>query len=245
MNTFGLTHVGNIRPTNEDTLLIECADAPHYMLVADGMGGHAAGEVASGAAAEAIKSYITRLDTERLTEEQIVDAIKYANRLLIAKMAENEQLQGMGTTLTFAYAEGDMLTLAQVGDSSAYLFNGAEMTKLTKDHTYVQHLIDSGVIKQNDAGDYPFKNIITRALGMKKLEVDMYSVEWHEGDVLLLCSDGLTTYADINKLTEVLAGGGKLADKARSLVSYALEAGGKDNITVIIAENSTRGEGAE
>ncbi len=245
MKTVGLTHVGKVRPTNEDTLLIECGEAPQYMLVADGMGGHAAGEVASGAAAQAIKSYIERLDTVRLTEEQIVDAIKYANRVLISKMAENEQLQGMGTTLTFAYAEGDMLTLAQVGDSSAYLLGGAEMTKLTKDHTYVQHLIDSGVIKQNDAGDYPFKNIITRALGMKKLEVDIYRVEWSEGDTLLLCSDGLTTYADINALTEVLAGSEEIADKARSLVDYALEAGGKDNITVIIAQNSAREEGAE
>lgn len=245
MNTVGITHVGKVRPTNEDTLLIECSSSPHYMLVADGMGGHAAGEVASSTAAEAIKSYIERLDTGRLTEEQIIDAIKYANRVLIAKMAENEQLQGMGTTLTFAYAEANLLTLAQVGDSSAYLFSGAEMTKLTKDHTYVQHLIDSGVIKQNDAGDYPFKNIITRALGMKKLEVDMYNVEWSEGDMLLLCSDGLTTYADINALTEILAGAGAIGDKARFLVDYALEAGGKDNITVIIAENSAREEGAE
>ena len=239
MKTVGITHVGNVRSTNEDTLLIKCEQNPYYMLVADGMGGHAAGEVASRLAAQSIERYIGDLKTETLTEEQVLEAIEYANRRIIAEVEENEHLQGMGTTLTFAAVDGERLTLAQVGDSSAYLYHNGTVKKITKDHTYVQHLIDSGVIKPGIENDYPFKNIITRALGMKKLEIDIYHTDWEVGDFLLLCSDGLTAYADQDKLREVLENREEIEKKARSLVDYALKAGGKDNISVIIAAYSS------
>ncbi len=245
MKTVGITHVGKVRQTNEDTVMIECEDKPHYFLVADGMGGHAAGEVASKTAAACIKRFIEKLRTEVLTEEQILDAITYANTCLLADMERNEHLQGMGTTLTFAYTAGDSLIIAQVGDSGAFLFNGESLHKVTKDHTYVQHLIDSGVIKPNAAGDYPFKNIITRALGMKKLEVDFYQLEWKEGDLLLLCSDGLTAYVDEDMMRNVLADSNHIRQKAQFFVDFALESGGKDNISVVIAKNEPWEEGAE
>lgn len=237
MRTVGLTHVGNVRTTNEDTFLIECAKKPCFMLVADGMGGHAAGDVASSTAAGCIKSYIEDIGTETLDEEQIRAAVVYANDCLVEEMKNNEQLRGMGTTLTFAYIDGEDITLAQVGDSGAFLFN-SQLQKITKDHTYVQHLIDSGVIKDDAVEEYPFRNIITRALGMKKLEIDLYHIQWKKGDTLLLCSDGLTTYVGEQAIVQALGGAGQLQEKAQHLLDLALEAGGKDNITVIIAENS-------
>jgi protein phosphatase len=237
MKTIGVTHIGNVRATNEDTLLIQCEKKPCYMLVADGMGGHAAGEVASRTAADSIKEFIEKLHVQSLTEDQIKEAIIFANSRLLEEIEKDGALKGMGTTLTFVYAERDSFIVAQVGDSSAYLYDGAETKKITKDHTYIQHLIDSGVIEKKAAADYPFKNIITRALGMKKLEIDIYNTKWKEGDLLLLCSDGLTAYTDIDKLAQVLSEKSKIDEKAQDFVDYALESGGKDNITVIIAKN--------
>ncbi len=242
MKTVGISHIGNVRNTNEDTLLIQCEKKPCYMLVADGMGGHAAGEVASRTAADAIKAYIEKLDVALLTDEQIREAIVYANACLLEAVENNTALEGMGTTLTFVYAERDNLKVAQVGDSGAYLYDGGEMRKITKDHTYIQHLIDSGVIEKNEAADYPFKNIITRALGMKKLEIDIYNTTWKEGDLLLLCSDGLTAYTDTQKMAQVLSDDNKIKDKAQEFIDFALESGGKDNITLIIAKNEPQEE---
>ncbi len=239
MRAVGMTHVGKVRSINEDTLLIECEKNPQYMLVADGMGGHAAGEVASMLAAKSIKRFIRALKTKTLCEAQIINAIRFANEKIRIKTQENESYKGMGTTLTFAYAaEDNKLILAQIGDSSAYLFNGEKVKKLTKDHTYVQHLIDSGVIKKNNENEYPFKNIITRAMGMEKLEIDIYHTEWKEGDSLLLCSDGLTEYVNRKMFKEVLSTHEDIRNKAKTLVNHALVSGGKDNITLIIAANS-------
>jgi serine/threonine protein phosphatase PrpC len=242
MRIVGKTHIGNVRNINEDTLLIHCERRPRYMLIADGMGGHAAGEVASRIAAQSIELYIEELDVAVLTERQVLDAIEYTNRRIIEEMEENHHLHGMGTTLTFAYADGNDLLIAQIGDSSAFLYHDGVLKKITKDHTYIQHLIDSGVIEENAEKDYPFKNIITRALGMKKLEIDMYHATWQPGDVLLLCSDGLTAYADQKILRNILSEKGKIQEKVERLVDYALKAGGKDNISVIVAINSSEEE---
>jgi len=237
MKTVGITHVGNVRATNEDTLMIECEQKPCYMLVADGMGGHAAGEIASRLAAQSIKEYIDGLDGDKLCEEDIKKAIHFANDRLLREMDEDSSLEGMGTTLTFVYAENSDLIVAQVGDSSAFLYDGRRIRKITKDHTYVQHLIDSGIIKVDAAADYPFRNIITRALGMKKLEVDIYKEKWKKDDLILICSDGLTTYAGMEKILTEIAEDNKIGEKAQNFVDFALESGGKDNITVIIAKN--------
>lgn len=238
MNVTGLTHVGNVRTTNEDTVLVAAADRPFYALVADGMGGHAAGEVASAVAAEAVSDFIRGLGTEVLDEDQIVDAIQYANIEILRRIEENPEYAGMGTTLTFAYMEGSTLTVGHVGDSSAYLVTNGDIKKITRDHTYVQKLIDSGVIKADAAAEFPFRNIITRALGTAPLQVDIYKEKWFPGDLLLLCSDGLTAYADREFLREVLAGGGSTEALAHRLLDYALAEGGRDNISVVIAENA-------
>lgn len=237
MKTVGVSHIGNVRSTNEDTLLISCDVKPRYMLVADGMGGHAAGEIASRIAAQSIRQYIEDLGRETLSRGEILDAIEFANHRILDRISEDESLTGMGTTLTFAYAGPNMLTIAQVGDSSAFLFDGKSLEKVTKDHTYVQYLIDTGVIEEQEDGEYPFKNIITRALGMNKLEADIYTTSWQAGDTLLLCSDGLTNYLGREEMEKLLAGETPIEKKAKWLLNRALYAGGKDNISIIIAYN--------
>lgn len=237
MNVTGLTHVGNVRTTNEDTVLVAASGRPFYALVADGMGGHAAGEVASSVAARAVSEFIEGLRTDVLDEDQIVDAIQYANSEILRRIEEHPEYSGMGTTLTFAYMEGQALTVGHVGDSSAYLVTGGSIKKITRDHTYLQKLIDSGAIKPEAAAEFPFRNIITRALGTAPLMVDIYKEKWVPGDLLLLCSDGLTAYADRDFLGRQLAAGGTTQELARRLLDFALAQGGRDNISVVIAEN--------
>lgn len=237
MNVTGLTHMGNVRTTNEDTVLVSAAGRPYYALVADGMGGHAAGEIASSVAASAVSEFISGLESDTLDEDQIVDAIQYANGEIIRCMAHHPEYSGMGTTLTLAYMEARTLTVGHVGDSSAYLVSGDSIKKITRDHTYVQKLIDSGVLRTDAAADFPFRNIITRALGTVPLQVDIYKERWVPGDRLLLCSDGLTAYADGDFLLHKLVGGGSTQHLAQALLDYALAQGGRDNISVVVAEN--------
>lgn len=238
MKVTGLTHVGNVRSINEDTILIAAAEPPFYALVADGMGGHAAGEVASSAAAQAVGDFISRLGTAVLDEDQIVDAIQFANRQLLEDMQTHPEHLGMGTTLTFAYMESRSVTIGHVGDSGAYLASSEGLRKITRDHTYVQKLIDSGAIPAEAAADSPYRNVITRALGITPLQVDVYKVQWKPGDILLLCSDGLTAYADREYLHETLTAGITPAEMAERLLNCALAGGGRDNISVVVAENA-------
>lgn len=238
MEVTGITDIGKVRRTNEDSLLISCDLKPHFILVADGMGGHAAGEVASTLAAQSIGKYIKELNKSDLDKTDIELAVQAANKAIVDKVADQPELEGMGTTLTFAFLKPRNYLIAQVGDSRAYLFNNNAIQKITKDHTYVQHLIDCGVIKKGAADDYPFKNIITRALGMQNLNVDLYEGNWEEGDVLLLCSDGLSGYVNNEQMEYEIRTSPNIKTAARNLVDLALNSGGKDNITIIIAKNT-------
>ncbi len=237
MKTVAITHVGKVRSVNEDKVLIACDNKPYFLIVADGMGGHVAGEIASKIACNSVNEYLEQLNTTDLSEEQITNAILYANEQILEEITKDETLHGMGTTITFAYINGKDITIAHVGDSRAYLLSENAIIKLTKDHTYIQQLVDHGIIKKENQGEYPFKNIITRALGMKDLKVDIYYANWQAGDYLLLCSDGLTNYATKKVIEDVLVADTKLTDKAQSLVDFALNGGGKDNISVVIAQN--------
>ncbi len=241
MRTAALSHIGNVRTTNEDSVFVHTGKRPYYMLVADGMGGHAAGEVASGMACMEIEQYIDRLCTDRLNEEQILGAVQFANQKLIEEVEKKPALYGMGTTLTFAAFNDDEIVIAQVGDSRAYHKKKDAIHKITKDHTYIQHLIDSGVIDKGDAEDYPFKNIITRSVGMKEVTVDFFTISWQDDDIILLCSDGLTNYTDSDVLFKILSDEDTLEEKTQKLVDIALEGGGKDNISVVLAQRSEGG----
>lgn len=168
-----------------------------------------------------------------------MDAIQYANRMIIDAIDEHPEYSGMGTTLTFAYLEPATLTIGHVGDSSAYLIGGGRIKKITRDHTYMQKLIDCGVLDEDEIDDFPLRNVITRALGSEPLQVDIYKERWLPGDRLLLCSDGLTAYADRDYLFRELTGDAeKFEDYALRLVDYALSEGGRDNISVIVIENT-------
>lgn len=241
MRIVGLSHVGNVRTTNEDTVF-EHLDEPCYILVADGMGGHAAGEVASSLTAKAISDHIESLNSSELDADQIIDAIQYANTCILREIDSHPEYAGMGTTITLAHLEPDSVTIAHVGDSSAYLYRDNKLRKITRDHTYVQKLIDCGVLKDNAASEFPFRNVITRALGMPQVQVDMYREPWHDGDTILLCSDGLTAYADTAHLLKELSSGRSLEEQIERLMEFALKSGGRDNISIIMAQNAREGD---
>lgn len=237
MKIISRTHIGNVRDTNEDFILVRCEAKPQYMLVADGMGGAAAGEIASKIASFSVQQYFEELDSESLTPSDLIEAVNYANEQIVTESRYNEKLMGMGTTMTLAAVEDNHIIIAQVGDSCAYLLSNQQLHKITKDHTYVQKLIDSGIIQKSQAGDNPFRNIITRVVGMNDLIVDTYEIAWGEDDVLLLCTDGLTTYIPEEELLRILCSQNTIEEKADEMVGLALERGGRDNISVIIAHN--------
>ncbi len=237
MNIISRTHIGNIRDTNEDFILVRCEAKPNYMLVADGMGGAAAGEIASKIAAFSVQQYFEELDSGSLTASQLIEAVNYANEQIVTETRYNERLTGMGTTMTLAAVEDNRIIIAQVGDSCAYLLSGGQLHKITKDHTYVQKLIDSGLIQKSQAADNPFRNIITRVVGMNDLIVDTYEIDWGQNDMLLLCTDGLTAYLPEEELLRILINECAIEEKADEMVGVALEKGGRDNISVIIAHN--------
>ncbi len=244
MKSVGITHIGNVRKVNEDSFLV-CSEKHHkYLMIADGMGGHAAGEVASKLACDSIRAYIHTLQKRRLSEQDMLDAVEHANKKILAYAEQHPDKKGMGTTLTFAVLYQDVAKVAQVGDSRAYLFDGKALHKITTDHTYVQYLIDKGIIQESPQEDYPFKNIITRALGIENVTVDLFEIPWKANNVILLCSDGLTNYVKADALMQVLRSELPLEQMAQSLMDDALAGGGKDNISIVLAQKEA-GDGAD
>lgn len=238
MDIISKTHVGNVRKKNEDFIWVSCNAEPHYMLVADGMGGAVAGEIASKIAAFSVRQFIEGLGVKSLTAANLADAVKYANEQIVKETVYNEKLKGMGTTLTLAYVDGCRISIAQVGDSCAYLYASDKLNKITKDHTYVQKLIDNGIIEESQAGDNPYKNIITRVVGMDGLEVDTFEITWTDGDILFLCTDGLTSYLSEQELVGLFSNQTPIREKAEEMIARVLERGGRDNVSVIIAQNA-------
>ncbi|MEI6102144.1 MAG: Stp1/IreP family PP2C-type Ser/Thr phosphatase, partial [Eubacteriales bacterium] len=235
------THIGNVRETNEDFVMVRCETKPNYMLVADGMGGAAAGEIASKIAAFSVQQYIEILKSEKLSPADLIGAVSYANNQIVNETRYNERLKGMGTTMTLAAIEANHIIVAQVGDSCAYLYTHKQLHKVTKDHTYVQSLIDNGLLEKSQVEDNPFKNIITRCVGMNDLEVDTYEITWNKNDILLLCTDGLTVHAGEQDLCTIISSQTTITQKADDLLDYALSRGGRDNVSIIIAQNTPEG----
>jgi protein phosphatase len=221
------TDVGQVREHNEDSLLV----SPPLFVVADGMGGHAAGEVASELAIHIFEeAAITRADPEAL-ERAVLDS----NSAIIEAAREGRGAAGMGTTLTAAIIEDDLLLIAQVGDSRAYLLQGQQLRQVTRDHSLVEQLVSTGHITREEARVHPNRSVITRALGSDEdLQPDIYEMRVKEGDRLLLCSDGLSSMLDTATLFRLLADNPDPQAAADALVDAANEAGGHDNITVIV-----------
>ena len=234
----GRTDVGRQRSANEDSLVVQ----PPFFAVADGMGGARAGEVASAMAAEAFEG---AAESGEAAEAQLTRIVREANRRIYEIAVSDESRRGMGTTLTAAKIHGDDVSLGHVGDSRAYLLRDGELEQLTRDHSLVAELERSGQITPEAAEHHPQRSIITRALGPEPdVEVDTYTVPGHDGDVFLICSDGLTSMISDEEVAAILRSADSLDDAADQLVRAANQSGGKDNITVILFRLA-QGEGGE
>src|SRR5437763_3590415 len=219
---------GRQRRENEDSAL---AQAPVFV-VADGMGGAQAGEVASQIAVEA---FAQGLPDSGTAEQRLVSRAQEANRRIFDVSRSERERAGMGTTLTAAYLDDSTLTIAHVGDSRAYLFRGGSLRRLTQDHSLVDELVRRGKLTEEQAAEHPQRSIITRALGPEpEVEVDTWTYPVRAGDVLMLCSDGLTSMVSEERVEEILASSDSLKAAAQALIDEANAAGGRDNITVVL-----------
>ena len=223
------TDIGCVREQNEDSLIVQ----PPLFVVADGMGGHAAGEVAS----EIAVNTIAECAPAHADAEELGKAVAQANRDIINAAIAGEGREGMGTTCTAAMLEGNRLVIAQVGDSRAYLLHGGQLTQITRDHSLMANMIEAGQITPEEARVHPNRSVITRALGNDPDTVaDLYEINVEDGDRLLLCSDGLSTMIEDDEMQAVM---NRIADPQRcatTLVNGAIAAGGYDNVTVVIAD---------
>lgn len=230
---YGLTDPGKVRKNNEDSLLVGEGRDETLFVVADGIGGFEAGEVASSIAIDVLKDVAP--------PEPLEDAIREANRRILAASRGDEKLSGMGTTVVamrFGGTEEPVAQVSHVGDSRAYLVRSGEMQPVTEDHSLVAELVRSGDLTRAQASEHPQKNLITRALGAEEeVEVDTAVLPVEPGDRFVLCSDGLSDMVPETRMQSILTSHPEDAEKtARALVSAALKAGGADNVTVVIVD---------
>ncbi len=238
MKTFAITDIGQKRSVNQDYLYtseLSVGNLPNLFMVADGMGGHKAGDVASRCTVERVESHI-RSDSDTNPVRILRSAIEYANEKLLLQARENVDLSGMGTTLVAAVVIDDCLYVANVGDSRLYIV-GDDITQITRDHSLVEEMVRKGAIHRSEARFHPKKNIITRAIGVKEqVEADFFDVRLKPDDTILICSDGLTNMVDDEEICILMHQQMDVAGKAEKLVKTANENGGKDNISVVIIE---------
>jgi protein phosphatase len=242
-----ITDVGRKRKRNEDSLRVNAEQ--RLFVVADGMGGHAAGEIASRVAVEAIDEFVCQTSgDEEITWPYGLDesisydgnrlktAIRYANQKVLEATRERADYAGMATTVAALLVDAETGNIGHVGDSRVYLFRDGGLTQLTRDHSLVFEQVQSGVLSAEDARTHPLRNIVTRALGgTADLEVDIQGLTAQAGDLVLLCSDGLTTMVGDEAIANILRDcGGEAARAARACVDAANANGGDDNITVLV-----------
>jgi len=238
MKSDGRTDIGKKRVQNQDSIFFTdepIGPLPNLYIVADGMGGHKAGDVASKTAIECITEYVKE-STLNNSVSVLKRAIIYANDKIYKMARENEDWKGMGTTLVAAVCEEDTLYVANIGDSRLY-FIGDDIRQVTMDHSLVEELIRSGQLERNKGRNHPEKNIITRALGISdKVVTDFFELEIQENESILLCSDGLTNMIEDDEIKEiVLECSGDITAAVEKLIDRANYYGGKDNISVVLA----------
>jgi serine/threonine protein phosphatase PrpC len=228
-----------IRSGNEDNFFAEADERRGVFVVADGMGGHAAGEVASEMAVQIVARNLLPLTTvlDRGAAERLAQAMKDANRAIYDRMLAEVDKQGMGTTASVLVLSDNQFLIGQIGDSRIYLLRDGALTQLTKDHSYVQEQVDAGLLTPEQARYHPYSNVITRCVGASEsVEADIYEGEMKPGDVFLLASDGLTGMVDDRRLQAMLlarSGPGRIVD---ALIAEANGRGGLDNITAIVIQ---------
>ena len=238
MKTFSITDVGMVRQVNQDYVYTtdnSLGPLPNLFVVADGMGGHQAGDYASKYTVEVLRRELKQSEEEDV-EKALVSAIKTANREIIKKASQDPHLKGMGTTVVVATIVNQMMYFANVGDSRLYLINQG-ITQLTKDHSLVEEMVRLGGIKPEEAKSHPDKNIITRAIGAKaEVDVDFYEHRLKRGDIILMCTDGLSNMVEDEELFHIVQGGRDIVEAGTSLVEAAKENGGTDNIGLVLTD---------
>lgn len=238
---FGVcSDIGKTRTVNQDSYYNSDIVELQLFVVADGMGGHNGGETASYLAVKAVEDMLVKnrealINKDILIPKFIHMTLTEANRIIYNEGLLNENLNGMGTTLTMVYFTENSAIIGHVGDSRAYIYNNSELTQLTQDHSLVAELVRNGSISKEEAKDHPQKNIITRALGTDvDLKVDVFERDIEKGDIVLLCSDGLTNMLSDEEIKHILSTIEVPQEACNCLVEKANELGGEDNITVTI-----------
>jgi protein phosphatase len=239
MNIFsvGMTDKGARRENNEDAFVI--LPNQQYCSVADGMGGAAAGEVASDIFIKTVTELFTDLQPQSEDELNALvrKTFQLGNDRIITCAKTIPQYQGMGCTAEVITFYGDRYIVGHVGDSRTYLFRDGGLRQITKDHSLVQHQVDQGMISVAEAKNHAMKNVVLRALGIEQeLSLDIIRGRALSGDLFLLCSDGLSDMLDDEGITQILAGGNVLSDKVKLLIQGAIAAGGRDNVTVVLCQ---------
>uniref|UniRef100_UPI003FF01480 Stp1/IreP family PP2C-type Ser/Thr phosphatase n=1 Tax=Roseburia sp. TaxID=2049040 RepID=UPI003FF01480 len=239
MKTFSMTDVGIRRESNQDYMYTSetaVGNLPNLFLLADGMGGHAAGDYASRFTVEKVAELVGK---STFTEPVAIlkQAISEANALLLAEADKDVSRQGMGTTLVTATIIDDRMYVSNVGDSRLYLVSDDKMIQVTRDHSLVEEMVRLGEMDKEDAKVHPDKNIITRAVGvLPEVSADFFEVELEPGDMILMCSDGLTNMVRDEEIRQIILGQRDIVEKAEKLVETANKNGGRDNITVVLIE---------
>lgn len=248
VKAFGLTHVGRQRQHNEDAFLVE--DDAMLFLVADGMGGHAAGEIASRIAVDSISEFILHTKEDdgtwphaydehfKRSTNRLMAAVRMANTRVLEAMRKDARLRGMGTTVVACMADDTTVSVAHVGDSRAYMIRDGQLSRITNDHSWVFEQVQAGMLTEAEAEKHPLRNVITRALGgALQVTPDASEIDARPGDVFLLCSDGLTGMVPESEIQRIVTANiGDLEKACQQLIDAANERGGLDNVTAVLVE---------
>ena len=242
-----MTHVGRQRQHNEDSYLVE--DAARLFLVADGMGGHAAGEIASRIAVDSVSEFILHTKEDdgtwphaydenyKRSTNRLMAAVRMANTRVLEAMRKDARLRGMGTTIVACMADDNMMSVAHVGDSRAYLIRDKQLSRITNDHSWVFEQVQAGMLTEAEAEKHPLRNVITRALGgALQVVPDASEIECQPGDVYLLCSDGLTGMVPEEEIQRIVTANDDLEAACQQLIEAANERGGLDNVTAVLVK---------
>lgn len=238
MKTFSMTDIGMVRDVNQDYVYVSdtpIGQLPNLLVVADGMGGHQAGDYASRLAVEVVRQTLQD-STQENPEAMFKEAILSANRAILDSASKDAKLSGMGTTLVIAAVIDRTLYFANVGDSRLYLLNH-DVKQLSKDHSLVQEMVRLGGINEEDAKHHPDRNIITRAVGAKEnIEIDFFEYRLKKGDMILMCTDGLSSMVEDQEIFRIVKSSRDVVEAVGRLIERAKENGGSDNIGIVLAE---------
>ncbi|GEO25132.1 protein-serine/threonine phosphatase [Alicyclobacillus acidoterrestris] len=246
------SHIGLVRTMNQDGyIIVPNLGQGELYLVADGMGGPSAGDVASQLAVERVSAYMKEhIGGQSDSADVLLAAVHHANEAIYQEATGNPDYQGMGTTIVCAYADNHQVHIAHVGDSRAYLLSGGELRQVTKDHSLVAELVRRGQLTQDEAKVHPQRNIVTRSLGTEPRSVpDVNSFTWQEADTMLLCSDGLTNLVDDAEIGQFMQRAQCCQDEAslnqvlEDMIELVLKRGGSDNVTaLVVVHREERGD---